>query len=404
MIKKIQEWAKSPEGKEALKTTAFVGGGSLTGVILNRLFGKDDWKYDTLAGIVGGLGGLGVKHMSTPEFTEQVKTIEQKHKDNQLKEELTELHKSEPEATPKNDSTPSDYGLLDAIRDFFRFKKSDLTDKEREIILKHSSANDIDLAEARYKAFSDKHRDQAIDALNYPLYGGAIGAGTGASTGGMVDIMRWLKRRKGDDPIGRLHALLGESAYGKGVSELGSNIIENIQRMPDAELTAASRYFRNEAKHPVRTLLTNKSTPSENNQVRAGFVAEKAARHAQRKNFKHEIANASPKRALSAYDKWKAYEKPFTKPVQTGQAIDLGKQIRGWLNPKLKAWTQIDPKYTSLFKRSFLNNIPSKYTLPLTGVGTMLGTILGGAQAADEFKNEMKQVRDYQDKLKNLKR
>ena len=120
MIKKIQEWAKSPEGKEALKTTAFVGGGSLTGVILNRLFGKDDWKYDITAGIVGGLGGLGVKHMSTPEFTEQVKTIEQKHKDNQLKEELTELRKPDPKSTQKNDSTPSDYSLLDAIRDFFR--------------------------------------------------------------------------------------------------------------------------------------------------------------------------------------------------------------------------------------------------------------------------------------------
>lgn len=403
MIKKIQEWAKSPEGKEALKTTAFIGGGSLTGVILNRLFGKEDWKYDVTAGIVGGLGGLGVKHMSTPEFTEQVKNIEQKHKDNQLKEALTGLSKSDAKPTPKTDSTTSDYGLLDAIRDFFRFKKSDLTDEEREIILKHSSANDIDLAEARYKAFSDKHRDQAIDALNHPLYGGAVGVGTGASTGGIIDIMRWRKRQKGADPISKLNVSLGELAYGKDASNLGSIVLENVRHMPDAELKAASRYFRDEAKHPVRTWLTSNSTPSENNQVRAGFTAERAARRAKRQEFNRRIVNALSKDTPREYDKLKAYEASFTKPVAKNQGISLGKQLRGWLNPRLKAWTQIDPKYTSLFKRSFLKRVPLKYTIPLTGAGAVLGTILGGASAADAFTNEMKQVRDYQNKLKNLK-
>jgi hypothetical protein len=91
MVNKFKQWAQSETGKNVLKNTAYIGGGSLTGVILNRLFGKNDWKYDVASGIAGGLTGYGIKLLGDSDVNQKLSTHVNQYRGKERDQERNEV-------------------------------------------------------------------------------------------------------------------------------------------------------------------------------------------------------------------------------------------------------------------------------------------------------------------------
>lgn len=104
MIDKIKKWAESPEGKDAIKTTAFIGTGGLVGVIVNKLIGKKGLGYDIAAGIVGGLGGYGMKRLGDPDVNANIENNSLESKIKTIDKQIQEAEKNDP-VTQKQEKT-----------------------------------------------------------------------------------------------------------------------------------------------------------------------------------------------------------------------------------------------------------------------------------------------------------
>lgn len=116
MINTIKDWVKSPEGIDTLKTTAYIGGGSVLGILMNRLFGKNNWKYDALAAILGGAGGYGIKRLNDPKFIPgsslQEQRKQQQARTNDAEQSVTaaveKVYGNEPQSPKEKTTSPKE--------------------------------------------------------------------------------------------------------------------------------------------------------------------------------------------------------------------------------------------------------------------------------------------------------
>ena len=296
MIDKIKTWADSPEGKDILKTTAYVGSGGIIGLIANKLVGKKGLGYDIAATVAGGLGGYGLKRLGDKEVTEQIKNDNQSRKDTELVRKVEEIRNKNQSSDESSDNSQDkldpNYSLWNAIIDAFKLKKSGLTKEERDYILKHSSATD-DAQVLRAKATADESYNNALNSLHnlwkYPVGFGI--AGTGA--GGFIDFRRALKRHKGETKLGSLQSMLGESVYKALPGELGSPVIDRINNLPEQELQDAINYFNRKGRgHAIPQYLLRQGTPRENKQLAEGLEDVLNNRNQRRAELTSQINQA----------------------------------------------------------------------------------------------------------------
>ena len=249
MIDNIKKWAESPEGKDAIKTTAFIGAGGLVGVIVNKLIGKKGLGYDIAAGIAGGLGGYGLKRMDDKDVSDKAAKNTQKEKDKRLVDIVAQT-------TKKPSSTKSgyeNYTLIDAVIDRLKFiwrkdRLSPQTLKAIEGIEKLNSAN-RDAENIRNRAIIENEVNKFDNSLSNVWPATLIGGASGVGVGGSIDAIRWAKQ-KWNPVVTPLQHILGEAAYGKGAKDLGSSVIAYANNLSLDELNAAQKYFQKKTYRP----------------------------------------------------------------------------------------------------------------------------------------------------------
>lgn len=168
MVNKFKQWAQSETGKNVLKNTAYIGGGSLTGIILNRLFGKNDWKYDVASGIAGGLTGYGIKLLGDSDVNQKLSTHVNQYRGKERDQERNEVK-----------------GLVKALYDELKAKgwsDSEIREdsKMKELLEKY---NGLNKSASGINKIAGNQEDAANFKKNLINTADAV-AGTGAGIGG----------------------------------------------------------------------------------------------------------------------------------------------------------------------------------------------------------------------------
>lgn len=270
MIDKIKTWADSPEGKDILKTTAYVGGGGILGLIANKLVGKKGLGYDIAATVAGGLGGYGLKRLGDKDVTEKLKEDRDERNTKELKKAIAPNSEKEPNANTldsktskkpiydnegnllkkserdlahesgyyinrdkdggiSNYSKDSKPSIIQKIMAFINAKRT-LTDEQVEkaekILNKKSSDPNSEWERMQAEVNYNKAQKDAADSL-IPFFGyTGIGSGFGLTAGSITDYLRH-KYKTGSEPFPKEFKTLRNGDVVKNTTDL-QNVMRNI--------------------------------------------------------------------------------------------------------------------------------------------------------------------------------